>query len=182
MGHEDMKKPILFATLGYPGSGKTFFARRFAKDSKIFHLNSDRLRLEIFPNPKYTARENAVVFGTMDFVADELLRQGVSIIYDANSTKRIYRKRLQQIAKKHRAKYLLLWFQTPVGIALKRIRKRSSLKSELMRRYHRVIDDSVLFRIKAEEEEPRGEPYVSLYPESYKKQAELVAKSLRDRK
>jgi len=176
------KKSILFATLGYPGSGKTFFARKFAKDFGLFHLNSDRLRLEIFPKPNYTVKENAVVFRTMDYIADDLLQQGVSVIYDANSTKRIYRKRLQEIAKKRKADYILLWFKTSVKTALKRIRKRTDLKSELMKRYHRVIDDSVLYRIKAEEEEPLKEPYVVLNTASYKEQRGSVVKSLRTQK
>lgn len=177
-----MKRPILFTTLGYPGSGKTFFARRFAKEYGLFHLNSDRLRLEIFPKPNYTITENVVVFRTMDYIADELLQSGVSVIYDANSTKRIYRKRLQKMAKKRKVDYLLLWFKTPVETALKRIRKRSELKSELMKRYHRTIDDSVLFGIKAEEEKPYNEPHIVLEVESYKKQKELVTKFLWQRK
>lgn len=172
------KKPILFATLGYPGSGKTFFSRRFAKDFNLFHLNSDRLRLEMFSNPKYTIAENASVFRTMDFIADELLQRGISVIYDANSTKRIYRKRLQQIAKKRKAKYILLWFKTPVTTALKRIKKRSELRSELMKKYHKAIDDSVLFRIKSEEEEPRREPHIIIEAESFNKQKHKVVKMI----
>ncbi|MDX9913995.1 MAG: ATP-binding protein [Candidatus Moranbacteria bacterium] len=174
-----MKKPILFTTLGYPGSGKTFFSRRFAKDLRLFHLNSDRLRLEIFPNPNYTTPEHATVFRTMDFLTDELLQRGVSVIYDANSTKRIYRKRLQDIAKKRKADYVLLWFKTPTEVALKRIEKRSNLKSELMKRYHRTIDDEVLFGIKAEEEIPNKERHIVLGVGSYKKQKELVMNFLR---
>lgn len=173
------KKPILLATLGYPGSGKTFFSRKFAKDFNLFHLNSDRLRSEMFSEPKYTIEENASVFRTMDFIADELLQRGVSVIYDANSTKRIYRKLLQQIAKKRKAKYFLLWFKTPVEVALKRIKKRSELKSILMKKYHKTIDDSVLFRIKLEEEEPCRESYIILEAESYKKQKDKVARTLK---
>jgi len=181
-GSRNIKKPILFTTFGYPGSGKTFFSRRFSKDFGLFHLNSDWLRSEIFPKPSYTAMENTTVFRIMDFIAEELLQCGASVIYDANSTKRIYRKHLQQIAKKQKANYLLLWFKTPVETALKRIRKRGMLKSGLMKRYHKVIDDSVLFQIKNEEEEPRKESYVVLEAKSYQKQREAVIKFLRKHK
>ena len=180
MGRRRFKKPILFTTLGYPGSGKTFFSRRFAKDLRLFHLNSDRLRLEIFPKPNYTPSEHAIVFRTMDFLADELLQRGISVIYDANSTKRIYRKHLQNIAKKRKADYLLLWFKTPTNVALKRIKKRSNLKSELMKRYHRTINDEVLFGIKAEEESPSKERYIILEVGSYQNQKELVIRFLRN--
>jgi hypothetical protein len=182
MGNGNVKKPVLFATLGHPGSGKTFFSRRFSKDFGLFHLNSDWLRSEIFPKPSYSAAENAAVFRIMDFIAEELLRCGVSVIYDANSTKRAYRKHLRQIAKKRKADYLLLWFKTPVELALKRIRKRNMLKSESMKRYHKAIDDSVLFEIRNEEEEPHKEPYIVLEAESYQKQRESVVKFLRKRK
>lgn len=177
-----MKKPILFATLGYPGSGKTFFSRRFAKDFGLFHLSSDRLRSEIFPEPSYTTVENSIVFRAMDYIADELLQNNVSVIYDANSTKIIYRKRLQQIAKKRKANYLLLWFKIPTEIALRRLKKRSSLKSNLMKRYQKTINDSVLFHIKAEEEKPVREKHVVLEVGSYQRQKELIVKFLKMQK
>lgn len=177
-----MKKPILFATLGCPGSGKTFFSRRFAKEFGLFHLNSDLVRSELFPNPNYTTSEHATVFRVMDFLTGELLQRGISVIYDANSTKRIYRKRLQNIAKKWKTDYLLLWFKTPTEIALKRIKKRSSFKSEMMKQYHRIIDDSVLFKIKADEEIPNKERHIIVGVESYQKQKELIIKFLRKNK
>lgn len=167
-------KPILFATLGYPGSGKTFFSRRFAKDKHIFHLNSDRLRLEMFPQPNYSLKENSVVFCTMDYIAEELLRRGISVLYDANSTLLIYRKRLQKIAKQQGANYLLLWFMTPTKVATERILKRKELKSEFLRKYHRSIDTQVMHRIKSQEEKPKKEPFVILKPAPYKKQKEVV--------
>lgn len=177
-----IKKPILLATLGYPGSGKTFFARRFAKDLWLFHLNSDRLRLEIFPRPSYTAAENSIVFRMMDYIADELLRNGISVIYDANLTKRVYRKRLKQIAKKRKAGYLLLWFKTPLRRALDRIKKRTKLKSEIMKKYHRPISSSVLLRIRADEESLIREPHIILGAGSYKKQKDMVLKFLQNNK
>lgn len=172
-------KPILFATLGFPGSGKTYFAMRFAKDFGVFHLNSDRIRAEIFLKPKYTLQENKAVFRIMNLIAEELLMRGISVIYDANSTKRIYRKRLELMAKRQKAKYLLLWFQTPVGIALKRIRVRKELKSKLMRIYNKSIGDWVLFRIKKSIEEPKKEPHVIINGERpYKEQRKEVFKFL----
>lgn len=176
------RKPILFVTMGFPGSGKTYFARRVAKEQGIFHLNSDRVRAEIFPKPKYTAKENAAVFRVMDFIAGELLALGVSVIYDANSNRKKYRLRLRQIAKKQGARYLVLWFQTSVGMALKRISRRREIKSELMKKYHRPVDKWVLFRIKKELEEPRREPFVIIDGEqSYLKQKELVLKVTKSR-
>ena len=173
-------KPILFATLGFPGSGKTFFARKFCKEFGIFHLNSDRLRFEIFLKPTYSAKENEAVFRAMDFIAEELLSRGVSVVYDANSTRRIYRVRLRKIARKYKAGYALLWFQVSLKTALDRIRKRGELKRELLKKYHVPLSEQILFRIKRKIEEPRKEPCIALDGEkSYKEQKKVLRKYLR---
>ncbi|MBU6431109.1 AAA family ATPase [Patescibacteria group bacterium] len=176
------KKLILIATLGYPGSCKTFFSRRFAKEFNFFHLNSDFLRSEIFPKPNYSKEENISVLRIRNFITEELLRMGINVIYDANLTKKIYRKDLQRIARRQKANYLLLWFKTPVEKALSRIKKRRRYKSELMKRYHIEIDDSVVFKVKNEEEYPIKEPHIVLEPNSYQRQKEIVLKFLRTQK
>ncbi len=170
------QKPILLFTLGFPGSGKTHFARRFAEDYRYFHLSSDRLRLEIFPKPTFRPQEQAVVFRTMDYVTEELLRRGVSVIYDSNCNRREYRRRLRDIAKKCVARYLLLWFRSPVPLALRRLRARREIKTRYLQKYHRPIPDQVLFSQKDEIEEPRRETHVILNSrDSYAKQKQTVA-------
>ena len=178
-----LDKLVLFSTLGFPGSGKTYFAKKFAKELNVFHLNSDRVRLEIFPNAKYTPEEHLVIFRVMDFIAEELLNHGVSVIYDANSTKRVYRDRLRKIAKQAGAKYVLLWFQTPVEIALKRIQKRTGFKTERMKKYHRPTNESVLHHIRGEEEAPSNTEFHIVVDgkKLYKTQVNEVLKSLTSR-
>ena len=179
-----MKKKRLFllATLGYPGSGKTHFSERFSKESDFFHLNSDIVRLTLFPKPKYDPPESAIVFRMMDFLAGAFLNAGVSVIYDANSTKIAYRERLRRIAKKNGAQYLLLRFMTPLPVALARIKKRRALRSELKKRYYRPIDDGVLFEIRAEMEEPKKESFLVIDgTKPYKETAKLVSGRLRKR-
>src|SRR3989344_8433456 len=149
-----MHKPILFTTLGFPGSGKTYFARRFAKDIVAFHLSSDIVRNQLFPKPRFTSKENRMVFGMMDYIAEELRRCGVSVVCDANFNKRAYRKRLRRIAKKCGARYLLLRFQTPIATALKRLGYRRALKAAHVLKHHRPIPDNVLFLMKKKIEEP----------------------------
>mgnify|MGYP001589967428 CR=1 FL=1 len=181
MGNKNKnKKPVLIATLGYPGSGKTFFSRRFAKEFGFFHINSDLLRSEIFPKPNYSEEENASVLRTRNFITEELLRKGVSVIHDANLTKKIYRKNLQQIAKRQKADYLLLWFKTSVETSLNRLKKRRIYKSEIMKRYHIALDDHVLFKIKDQEEYPVKEPHVVLEVNPYQKQKEIVLEFMKN--
>lgn len=174
------KKPILFITIGFPGSGKTYFARRFAKQFGIIHLNSDKVRSELFKKPKYDRKFLDLVFNEMDRRAEKFLSEGKSVIYDANVTKRIFRKKLQNIARTNRAKYLLLWFQAPVNIAIGRSLKRKKLKSEFLKKYHVPIDKWVILRIRKATESPtRSEHHIIINGEKlYEEQVRAIKKYL----
>ena len=174
-------KPLLFVTLGFPGSGKTFFSRRLARDFKLTHLNSDKLRLEIFKKPKYSLEENKILFDKMDFLADRYLSAGKSVIYDANVTRRKFRNKLRKIADKHGAVYMLLRFQVSADVAINRIKERSKLKSKLLKKYYRPIDKSILFNIKKDIQEPKKrEPHIFIdASRPYQEQLKTITKLLK---
>ena len=160
-----MKNLTLFTTLGFPGSGKTYFARRFARQFKIEHLNSDKVRSELFKKPKYTQKEHDVVFDEMDRRAEKLLSEGKSVIYDANHIKRVFRRKYQAMAKKHKARYLLLWFRVPVNVAIRRTARRKPF-----------FDKWVVLRMRKATEPPaKSEPHVIIDGEKpYKEQVKFV--------
>lgn len=56
----------------------------------------------------------------MDAMSEEILSTGNSVVYDANSTLRMYRVRLQKIAEENGADYILLWFKISEQEALDR--------------------------------------------------------------
>lgn len=162
-------KPTLFTTLGFPGSGKTYFARRFAKQFGIIHLSSDKVRSALFQKPKYTFVENEKLFAEIDRRVEVLLSQGKSVMYDANHTKRAFRKKYQAMAKKYRARYLLLWFQVPVNVAIRRTVQRKPF-----------FDKWVVLRMRKATELPtKSEPYVIIDGEKpYKEQVDSIKKFL----
>lgn len=116
----------------------------------------------------------------MDKRTANFLSQGKNVIYDANTTKRIYRDKLRKLAKKHKARYLLLWFQVPVNVAIGRILKRKKLKSEFLQKYHVPIDKWVVLRIRKEIEPPTSsEPHIIVDGQKpYKKQIKTIKKYL----
>lgn len=154
----EFEQPILFATLGFPGSGKTTFARKFCLDNRVVHLNNDRIHQEIFPNSKFSKEEFEIKFRLMDYFAEEILRSGNSVFYDANSAKLEYRRRLRDLAYRNHAIYLLLWFQISINEAERRIKVRGSSGED--QRYFRKIDPSILHEIRRVEEYPTDEPFV----------------------
>jgi predicted kinase len=61
-------KPFLLLFYGYPGAGKTYFARQFCTNVQAAHLQADRIRGELFENPRYDQQENDVVRQLMDYM------------------------------------------------------------------------------------------------------------------
>ena len=70
---------------GLPGSGKTTFAARLASQLDAGVLESDRVRLELFPRRRYTRKENAAVFATVRERAEGVLADGRDVIVDATN-------------------------------------------------------------------------------------------------
>lgn len=124
MNKVDLTKPILLCLYGYPGSGKSFVARSLADSMQIAHVSADRIRSELFAAPRYDAQENAIVTHLMNYMTEEFLNAGVSVVYDANALRIAQRRTLRELAHKHNAQYLLIWLQIDPETAFARTQKR----------------------------------------------------------
>ncbi len=180
MKTKEKPKPILFATLGFPGSGKTYFSRKFAKEFHILHLNSDRIRKALFKKPQYSQYEHHFVFTTMDTIAEEALMNGISVIYDANSNLREYRTRMMEMVKKYNARFFLLRFQTSESVAKKRLGTRKRCTRKVCQDYHPPIPMKEFFRLKDQMEEPTAdEPTIYIKgTDTYAKQRKSVIEKI----
>jgi predicted kinase len=125
-------KPFLLLFYGYPGAGKTYFARQFCTNVQAAHLQADRVRMELFENPQYDKSENDVVRQLMDYMTEEFLAAGLSVAYDVNAARFKQRQMLYNVAHKYGAQPLLVWFQmdqdTAFGRNIKRDRRRADDK------------------------------------------------------
>ncbi len=124
------QKPFLLILYGFPGAGKTYFARQFAEEVQAANLQSDRVRNELFEKPRYDQQENNVIAQLMDYMTDEFLNSGVSVIYDTNAMRVSQRKALRELARKHNATPILIWFQIDVESAFARNIKRDRRKTD----------------------------------------------------
>lgn len=180
MNNARLPHPLLFATLGYPGSGKTYFSRKFAKEFHILHLNSDRIRKAMFGKPKYNQYENNYLFAVMDALAQDAIMNGISVIYDANSSRREYRARMMQMVKKYGARFFLLRFQTPKAVAKKRLGTRMRCTRKVCQEYHPPVPLIVFDRLRKEIEEPSSkEPTIIITgTDTYAKQKKALLSAL----
>ncbi len=123
-------KPLFILLYGFPGSGKTYFARQLCEHLQAAHIHGDRIRGELFEHPQYDKEEDSVVGHLMDYMAGEFLKAGLSVVYDANALRAGQRRMLRDLARKHHAEPLLVWFQIDLESAYVRIANRDRRRSD----------------------------------------------------
>jgi len=74
---------MIIVVFGLPGSGKSYFAERLAKELNADYVNSDRVRKEMFPVRTYSDQEKAAVYNVMLERMNEVLKQNGSVVLDA---------------------------------------------------------------------------------------------------
>lgn len=119
-----LNRPVLICLYGFPGSGKSFVARNLSEHVQMAHVSADRIRSELFAHPRYDQQENAIVTNLMNYIVEEFLGAGLSVMYDANTLRASQRRKLRELAAKHRAAYLLVWLQIDVESAFARTQRR----------------------------------------------------------
>lgn len=153
-----LSKPTLICLYGYPGSGKSFLVRNLAEAIQLANVSSDRIRNELFQNPRYDAQENAIVTHLMDYMSEEFLSAGVSMVYDTNALRVAQRRTLRELARKHRAAYLLIWLQIDLETAFTRTQARDRRTSD--DKYAEPQTKSTFDRQVAGMQNPQGEDYL----------------------
>ncbi len=120
-----LSKPRLIVMVGIPGSGKSYFAEHFASTFKAPIVSFHRYRYELFNEPNFSEDECEIISRVANYMLDELLKTGRTIIYEGKSDTR--NERLI-IAKKSRAagyEPLFVWVQTDPATAKRRAIKPS---------------------------------------------------------
>lgn len=125
-----LAKPVLICMYGFPGSGKSYVARNLSESVQLAHVSGDRIRNELFENPRYDAQENAIINHLMNYMAEEFLSAGVSVVYDTNAMRVAQRRNLRDLARRNKADYLLVWLQIDQDSAYARTQSRDRRTSD----------------------------------------------------
>jgi predicted kinase len=154
-----LAKPVLICLYGFPGSGKSYVARNLADSVQLAHVSSDRIRNELFENPRYDAQENAIVTHLMNYMSEEFLSAGVSVVYDMNSLRVSQRRTLRDLARRNKVEFLLIWLQIDPDSAFARTQDRDRRTSD--DRYAQPQDNTTFNRVLSGMQNPQaGEDYL----------------------
>lgn len=180
MGKITPVKPLLLQLYGYPGAGKTYFARQFCEQFQAAHVQDDRIRFELFEQPRYDKEENAVVTQLMDYMTAEFLAAGLSVVYDTNAMRAAQRHNLREQARKSHAQPLLIWLQIDPDSAYQRTLKRDRRRSD--DKFAAAIDANTFERIAGGMQNPMpNEDYIVVSGKHvFKTQMSAVVKRLHE--
>ena len=123
-------KPLLVTLYGFPGAGKTHFSRQLSEHISSAHLNGDRIRAELFENPRYDKHENDIINHLMQYMAEEFLKAGVSVVYDYNTMRASQRRELREVVRRTKAQPMLIWLQIDADSAFARLNSRDRRKAD----------------------------------------------------
>lgn len=124
MHRSRLSHPVLVYMYGMPGCGKTFVSRQLSDTLGMAHLNSEQLRYELFDKPQYDKTEQQIVTHLMNFMTEQFLRVGVSVVYDMSVNRLADRRILRDLAARAGAKEMLVWLQIDLDSAWARCEAR----------------------------------------------------------
>ena len=137
----DFAPPRLVMVGGLIGTGKSTLAHGLAQALGAVWLRTDEIRLREFAHlwrPRqgfaeglYAAHVSELVYQRLIRRAEALLRQGQSVVCDGTFSKASGRALLRQIARRHGASFHFFECVVPRAVALRRIAKRYTAKSDI---------------------------------------------------
>lgn len=122
--------PVVVYMYGLPGSGKTFVSRQLAETLGMAHISAERIRFELFETPRHDKAEQQVILNLMNFMTEQFLNAGVSVIYDVSMSRLADRRVLRGLAGHHGAKDLMVWIQIDPDTAFGRSTSRDKRKAD----------------------------------------------------
>ncbi|MCR4405276.1 MAG: HAD-IA family hydrolase [Candidatus Acetothermia bacterium] len=108
-----MQRPVAILCCGLPGSGKTWLAgllrlqlAREPSSGGVEHLQTDRVRRELFPVRRYTPEETEAVYRELLRQAEAALKEGKSTILDGTFLMSRWRAEAYSLFRELRAPFI----------------------------------------------------------------------------
>lgn len=152
MRHLKLTPPLLIVTMGYPGSGKTFFSRQFAEQYGLPRISEDILRYELFEKPLYNSDESDIIYRILKYTLEEFMKSQQTVICDGLFLSKSERLELFKLAKTQGYRTLTVWLQTDIQTSAFRASKRDRRNQD--DRFSSSMDQLSFNRIKEKLQRP----------------------------
>lgn len=152
-GKINPSKTILVVLYGFPGSGKTTFARQFAEELGGMHLHADKIAADLFDGNTTKEQQQFV-----QYMGHELLKAGVCVVYDGPATRIAERRSLRAVANSAKAMTVQVWLQIDSDTAFHRTQNRDRRKNE--DKYAKEYNQDSFEAAIANQQNPDHEDYV----------------------
>jgi len=110
--------------VGPPASGKSRLARRLGSALDAQVVESDRVRKQLFAEPRYTGGEHAAVYGWCHTILRSALVVGRNVIFDATNLEERIRRKVYSIAEQCDARLAIIWVTCPPSVVQQRLLRR----------------------------------------------------------
>ncbi len=126
------KQPLVILLAGLPRTGKSTLSRRIARKYGLEHISTDSVRKRIFRGVRqdefgkgsYTEDRRIVVYDTIYYMSYTLLRHGIGCVLDGTFYKEYLRQKVQRIADRFGAKFVLIEITCPDKLVKKRLQDK----------------------------------------------------------
>ncbi len=153
-----LSRPVVIYMYGLPGAGKTFVARQLAESLGMAHLSSERIRYELFEEPRHDKAEHQVLCNLMNLMTEQFLEAGVGVVYDMSVSRLTDRRALRDLARSHKAEELMIWIQIDPDTAFSRTQTRDRRKAD--DRFAAVLDQHTFESYMRAMQNPQNENYL----------------------
>lgn len=118
-----MNRSTIYVMCGYPGAGKTYFAKNYLVQDGCTYISSDDIRAEICDDVQDQSK-NYEVFEIFYARARQAVENGKDVVLDATHLTRKARRRSCKRFKGLRCRFIAVQLTTPVKEAMRRNKSR----------------------------------------------------------
>ena len=124
-------RAALIVMVGAPGTGKSFLAHQLAATFDAVLIQTDAVRKELFPQPRYTDKETRAVYMESRRQLDAGLAAGRRVIFDATNLRERRRALLYDVGERAGAVVAVVRAYAPDAVVRARVAERFSHRHPL---------------------------------------------------
>lgn len=170
--------PLLILVMGYPGAGKTFFARQFAEQFELPRISEDVIRFELFEEPQFNADEIEIITRMRDYALGEVMKTGQTAIVEGAFMTQRSRYDVYRQAKSAGYQVLTVWLQTDVQTSASRATKRDRRNADSKYSFSLTKDQFEALKAQLQRPSEREDSVVISGKHAFKSQSLTVLKKI----